>query len=263
MSLDQKLLVGIPTILLGLIIVVSGVIFSILGLVIARRFVPHHRLKTHNDVTGPIFGTLGTVYAVFLAFVLIIVWQNFDKSKLNVENEANCLGDLYRDAESFSATFKQEARLLLNEYTKAVVDEEWKTMVEGRPSSRVEEIVKKLFFLYGNYLPTTTTEQTFFEESVRKLNELDELRTMRLMDSRTGINPLLWLILIVGGVVVIVFTFFFGAENFKAQLIITVLLTTLISLFLFTILSLDFPFSGSMSISPSPFKQIAINWVVR
>jgi hypothetical protein len=83
------------------------------------------------------------------------------------------------------------------------------------------------------------------------------------MDSRTGINPLLWLILIVGGVVVIVFTFFFGAENFKAQLIITVLLTTLISLFLFTILSLDFPFSGSMSISPSPFKQIAINWVVR
>ncbi len=154
-------------------------------------------------------------------------------------------------------------RTLLNEYAKAVVDQEWKTMTRGESSLRVEEAVKKMFMLYSSYLPRTATEQAFFEESVGKLNQLDDFRTMRLMDSRSGINSLLWFVLVGGGVVVIVFTFFFGVENFNAQLITTVLLTVLISLFLFTILSMDYPFTGDISISPAAFKQITVNWVVR
>ncbi len=86
MPLAQQILVGIPTAVLGLIMVAGGVLLALLGLVTARRFIPHHKLKTHNDVTGPIFGAMGTVYAVLLAFVLIVVWENFDKSKANVQN---------------------------------------------------------------------------------------------------------------------------------------------------------------------------------
>jgi len=263
MPLAQQILIWIPTVALGLIMVVGGVLVAVAGLINARRFIPHHKLKGHNDVTGPIFGAMGTVYAVLLAFVLIVVWENFDKSKANVQNEANCLGDLYRDAESFSPVFKQDVRALLNEYAKAVIDDEWKTMIKGEASLRVEEIVKKMFVLYSSYLSRTSTEQAFFEESVGKLNQLDDLRTMRLMDSRSGINFLLWFVLLGGGVVVIVFTFFFGVENFKTQLITTVLLSVLILLFLFTILSMDYPFTGDISISPAAFKQITVNWVAR
>ena len=263
MHLAQQILIWIPTAVLGFIMVVGGVLAAVTGLIYARRFIPHHKLKTHNDVTGPIFCTMGTVYAVLLAFVLIVVWENFDKSKANALNEANCLGDLYRDAESFAPVFKQEVRALLNEYANAVVDDEWKAMVKGESSPRVEEAVKNMFLLYSSYLPRTSTEQAFFEESVDKLNQLDDLRTMRLMDSRSGINFLLWFVLIGGGVVVIVFTFFFGVENFKTQLITTVLLTVLIFLFLFTILSMDYPFTGDISVSPEAFKQITVNWVAR
>ncbi len=263
MPLAQQILVIIPTAVLGLIMVGGGVLAAVAGLVTARRFIPHHKLKGHNDVTGPIFGAMGTVYAVLLAFVLIVVWENFDKSKANAQNEANCLGDLYRDAESFLPSFKQEVRALLKEYADAVVDDEWKAMVRGESSPRVEEAVKKMFLLYSSYLPRTSTEQAFFEESLDELNQLDDLRTMRLMDSRNGINFLLWFVLVGGGVVVIVFTFFFGVENFKTQLITTVLFTVLISLFLFTILSMDYPFTGDISISPAAFKQITLNWVAR
>lgn len=263
MHLAQQILIWIPTVVLGFIMVVGGVLVAVLGLVTARRFIPHHKLKTHNDVTGPIFGAMGTVYAVLLAFVLIVVWENFDKSKANVQNEANCLSDLYRDAESFLPSFKQDVRALLNEYANAVVNDEWKAMVRGESSPRVEEAVKKMFLLYSSYLPRNSTEQAFFEESVGKLNQLDDFRTMRLMDSRSGINFLLWFVLTGGGVVVIVFTFFFGVENFKTQLVTTVLLTVLIFLFLFTILSMDYPFTGDISISPAAFKQITVNWITR
>ena len=79
------------------------------------------------------------------------------------------------------------------------------------------------------------------------------------MDSRTGIEPLLWFVLIVGGLCVVSFTIFFGAENLKAQLAMACMLALLISLILFTILSLDFPFTGSVSISPEPFKMVLLD----
>ena len=190
MPLGQRLLLSIPSFLLGLIIVGGAVILSIAGLLIVHRFVPHHKLKLHNDVTGPIFGTLGAIYAVLLAFAVIIVWQSFDKSSLNVEKEANCLAALYRDSETFSQEFKQKVRSSVKDYAQAVINEEWKTIVRGEASPRVEKILENLWFLYGSYLPKTETEKVFFAESVRKLNELGELRTSRLMDSRTSIHPL-------------------------------------------------------------------------
>jgi hypothetical protein len=207
----------------------------------------------HNDVAGPIFGTLGVVYAVLLAFAVVIVWQSFDKSDLNVEKEAAFLSNIYRDAECFPRDFKENARALTDAYRKGVVNEEWQAMAKGQASPRVEEILRKLWQLYGNYSLKTETERVFFEESVRSLNNLSELRTVRLMDSRSGIHPLLWFVLITGGITTVTFTFFFGSENLRAQLAMSVLLAVLISLILFTILLLDFPFTGDVSISSGPF----------
>jgi hypothetical protein len=94
MPFTQMLLFYIPTMVLGAITVAVFIILSVGGLLLVRQFVPHQRLKVHNDVAGSIFGTLGMAYTVLLAFVVVIVWQNFDKSNLNVQREANCLADL-------------------------------------------------------------------------------------------------------------------------------------------------------------------------
>jgi len=256
MGLGQELLLNIPPLLLFLIMAGFAVILSIAGLLFVRKLVPHHKLKLHNDVAGPIFGTLGAIYAVLLAFAVVVVWQDFDRANSNVEKEANCLASLYHNAEAFSPLFQKEARILLFEYGRVVVQNEWKALAKGESSPKVGEIVKKLWSLYSNYQPKTETEKIFLTESVHKLNELSEFRSTRIMDSRTGVNPLLWFVLIIGGISTITFTFFFGSENLRAQVAMAVLLGVLICLILFTILSLDFPFTGNITISPKAFKII-------
>ena len=67
-------------------------------------------------------------------------------------------------------------------------------MAKGEMSPEVEKIMKKIWALYTVYQPRTSTEQSFFDESVRKLNSFRELRRQRIMDSRTGVEPLLWLV---------------------------------------------------------------------
>jgi len=234
------------------------VLLTVGGLALVRRLIPHHRLKLHNDVAGPIFGTLGVIYAVLLAFVVVIAWGNFDRAAQNVEREADSLSDLSRDAECFPLDFRQSVRSLISEYAKVVMQDEWRLISRGQVSTRAEEIEKKLWLAYGSFSPRTEAERIFFEESVRKLNNFGELRMMRLIESRTGVHPLLWTVLILGGLVTIAFTFFFGAENLNAQMTMSVLLSILISLILFTILNLDFPFSGDIRISSAPFRQLII-----
>lgn len=259
MPIMQQVLLKIPSFVLGLIIIGGATGLSIAGLLIVRHFIPHSRLKAHHDVADPILGALGTIYAVLLAFVVITVWQNFDKSNSNVQLEANYLADIYRDAEAFSPDFRQKVQSLLREYRQAVVNYEWKTMTRGQMSPDVERLMRKIWALYITYQPKNSTEQSFFDESVRKLNSFRELRRQRLMDSRTGIHPLLWFVLITGALATISFTFLFGTENLKAQIIMGVLLSATISLILFAILSLDFPFTGSVAIPPEPFKQILLD----
>ena len=259
MPITQQLLLKIPSLILGLIVVGGFTAFSIAGLLIVRHFIPHGRLKAHHDVADPILGALGAIYAVLLAFVVVTVWQNFDKSNSGVQLEANYLADIYRDAEAFSPDFKQKVDILLREYRQAVVDDEWKTMERGQMSPKVEKLMRGIWSLYTTYQPRNPTEQSFFDESVRKLNSFRELRRQRIMDSRTGIHPLLWFVLIGGALATISFTFLFGAENLKAQIIMVVLLSAVISLILFTIMSLDFPFTGAVSISPEPFKWILLD----
>jgi len=259
MPIAQLLILKVPFFVLGIIVAGGFTAFAVAGVLIVRRYFDHSRLKPHHDVADPILGALATVCAVLLAFVVVTVWQGFDKTNAGVQLEANYLADIYRDSEALPADFHQRVGALLREYRQMVVEREWKTMAEGEMSPEVERLMGRIWALYTKYQPQTPAEQAFFDESVRKLNSFRELRRQRLMDSRTGLGPLLWFVLLAGCLSTIAFTFLFGTENIQAQIIMVVLLSVTISLILFTIMEMDFPFTGAVSISPEPFQMILLD----
>ena len=259
MPFVQTLLLKFPAPVLCLLVVGVEMAFGFCGLLVVRLFFKPSLMKDHNDVADPLFGVLGTIYAVLIAFMVIIVWQQFDKSDLNAKTEANYLADMYRDAEAFPPAFRNELNPLVREYRDAVVKYEWKTMQRGEMSPEVEKLMNKIWGLYTTFKPRNITEQAFFDESVKKINSFRELRRQRIMDSREGIEPLLWFVLIVGGFIIISFTFLFGAENTAAHVIMVILLSAMIGIILFTIMELDFPFTGSIAITSNAFKNLILN----
>lgn len=256
MPITQKLLLYFPSTELGFAVVAVLVFISIVGLALVRRHISHQKLKTHNDIAGPIFGTIGVAYAVLLAFVVVVAWQGFDKSSQNVEIEANCLIDLVRDSKAFSAEFHNKVLIYAEEYGKTVVVDEWPLLAMGRGSDSAREAFNRLFSLYTDYMPENKREEIFLAESVSKLNELGELRRTRVFNSGEGIHPVLWIVLVAGGIVTVVFTFFFGSDNPRAQVLMTSLLAALIAMILYTVLVMDFPFTGKMGIKPNALLQM-------
>jgi hypothetical protein len=251
----QSLLYNIPTPVLGLAIVIIYIGLSITGLFTVRRFFSAHTFKLHNDIADPLFTTLGTIYAVMLAFMVIVTWQSFDTSNKNTALEANYLADLYRDSSPMPPSFRNEVKSDLKIYVSDIINDEWPNMASGSGRSlKVQADQQKLWDLYSGFQPKNETQRVFFAESVKKLNEACEMRRQRLLDARTGLNGILYFILVIGGLIVIAFTLFFGTENFVPQLLMTSMLATLIGLTLFTIMSLDYPFTGDISIKPDVFK---------
>jgi hypothetical protein len=255
MPISQQLTYYCPSLLLAALIVGIGVTASIIGILVVRRMVPHQKLKSHNDIAGAIFNTLGVAYAVLLAFVVIVVWQGYDKAQDNVYAEANCVIDLARDAVGLPQDFRHEVVQLAGEYLELVVNDEWKTLARGERSMNLQRTAKGLVEAYASYEPKTETEKAFYSASVNKLNELLALRNLRISSSKSGLHGVLWMVLVIGGMATIAFPLFFGSENPRSQMIMTSLLATVISLILFLILAYDYPFTGDSRIRPVAFED--------
>jgi hypothetical protein len=256
MPFIQYLLIKIPTSLLGFLIIAIYVFSAMIGLIIIRKFYPYKRCKNHNDIAGFIYATLGVVYAVILAFAVVVTWEQFDKADEITSREANCIASLYQDTKPFPAEFRARIRGELTDYVNAIIHDEWKTMERGRRSARVHEIQENIVQLYSGFQPKNETQKIFLAESVKKLNEASELRRQRILYASTGIHPILYLVLFAGSFITIGFTMLFGTENFTEHLIMTSALAAMIAFALFTIISLDYPFTGKFSIDPDVFVKI-------
>src|SRR3569833_474720 len=79
--------------------VVGGVsLASVLGLYVFRRFAPLDALRPASNEIGNYLQTLGGIYAVLLAFVVYVVWGQFNDARGYLDREATALGDLHRTA---------------------------------------------------------------------------------------------------------------------------------------------------------------------
>ena len=256
MPIIQSLLFHIPTFLFGFIIIFFYVFSTIIGLIIIRKIYPYDRCKNHNDIAGFIFATLGVIYAVILAFTVVVTWEQFDKADDITGREANCIASLNQDTMAFPAEFRARIKGELRDYVNAIINDEWQTMERGQRSSKVHDIQEKIVQLYSGFQPENETQKIFLAESVRKLNETSELRRQRIVYASTGIHPILYFVLFAGSFITIGFTMLFGTENFAEHLIMTSALAAMIAFTLFTVISLDYPFTGKFSIEPDVFIKI-------
>ena len=115
------------------VLVASGL--SLVGLGAVRHVVAQAWLKETNDVVGNYLQTLGTIYAVLLAFVVYVVWGQFNEARALVDREANEVLDLYRTVEALHGPERCAVRDGLRRYVDAVIDEEWGAMARRQLES--------------------------------------------------------------------------------------------------------------------------------
>ena len=247
---------ALATALYVILTVFVPVLVAVVGLVVVQRLVPPDRREEHNDVAGFIYAVLGVAYAVLLAFMLISVWQDYNTAQTNVESEAHELAGVYFLASQLPEPQRTRIQDLARTYARVVVEEEWPLMEQGQTSPRADSLLRQLRLELLQFDPRTKGEQVLYERGLSQLHDAVDARRSRLLEVREGIPNLLWVVLVVGGVITVSFTYLFGLKSNLAHALMVAALTLLICGILFTIGEFDYPFSGIVEIRLDAFKEM-------
>ena len=83
----------------GVLLVGLLSLVAMAGPILVRRRWTLERLETNNEVAGFKFATVGVLYAVLLAFAVIVVWEKFTEADDRVAAEAGAAATIYRLAD--------------------------------------------------------------------------------------------------------------------------------------------------------------------
>jgi protein-S-isoprenylcysteine O-methyltransferase Ste14 len=247
---------ALATALYVILTVFVPVLVAVVGLLLVQRLVPPDRREEHNNVAGFIYAVLGVAYAVLLAFMLIAVWQDYNTAQTTVESEANELAGVYFLASRLPESDRTNIQDLAWMYARVVVEEEWPMMERGQTSPRADSLLRQLRLTLLEFDPRTRGEQVLYERGLTQVHDAVDARRSRLLEVREGIPNLLWVVLVIGGVITVSFTYLFGLKSNLAHALMVAALTLLVCGILFTIGEFNYAFSGVVEIRPDAFREV-------
>jgi hypothetical protein len=245
---ETSLWLMVPGVLLAL------VAYSVGLMLICRKKWGPEKLKVNNEVAGFKFAVIGVLYAVMLAFIVVVVWQDYSETGKAVRNEAEAVGDLNALSFALPETEGNEIRTLVADYAVQVRQSEWQTMTHGLPSRTTANALAHLTHAIFA-LQATEVRDPILQQSLHLLASIQDNRNERLDSANGSVPPIVWIVLIGGAMIILGYPAFFGTSSIAAQTLMTAALAALVALALLPAILLDFPFTGSVTLSSSAFAE--------
>jgi len=245
-----------PLWITAVLLLVPTTILATCGPVIVRRHVTLNRLRANNEVAGFKFATIGVIFAVLLAFAIVIVWERFNQADNDVAKEAGGAATVLRLTQGLDSEHGDAIRKATLAYLRDAVAKDWPAMAQGRAS---HDVTSTLTGIYGAVLKFHTfdaNEGLVIAEILRNVDEIGEARRARLVTASGIVPDIIWMVLFAGAFITIGFTFFFGTANLHAQSAMSGALAILIFGGLLTIIAIDHPFAGSVHVGPEALVAV-------
>jgi hypothetical protein len=242
--------------LLGVLVVLLSVLVALAGLILVRRLVPLAHLKSHNEATSTIHHAIAIVFGVAAAFALFIVWGQLDTAQATTVREAGDVEALYRLATQLPESNRNQLQEQARSYAEVVVDEEWPLLARGQASQDAQNAADKLRESIDEFEPQAIDEQELYARMLTKVDELEENRGLRLIESQEGVPPLIWAAMVALGIITVAFTYLFGMDTPRLHMVRVALLTIVVALSLYTIHTLEYPFTPGVQVGPEAFERV-------
>ncbi|MGA2905483.1 MAG: hypothetical protein ABSD98_16780 [Candidatus Korobacteraceae bacterium] len=258
----RSYILSLPPKMQPVVIIASTVAAAFVVSFLSRMFFGEQRLTLDNSLTTSVYGTLGTTYAVLIAFVVSGVWQSFSDAGDSVKREANALSDLTLVVCSFPAEKSKAPRESIKAYVQGVI-ERWDSLVRvPRDDMRAEEInldtSRALAAAILAIRPGDAREIELYGQALGLLGVWLDARRSRLRSAEGNTAGALWGLLFAGALVLFAFHGMFVAHAWAVWAVLLLGFSFIVGLAFYLIFSLDNPFTGKLSAKPAPFL-----WLVR
>jgi Ca2+/H+ antiporter len=199
----------------NVLIIIACVSGAVLFLFLVTRASTAPSRRESNDFTGAVVAVIGTTYAVILAFTLSGVWSMFQQAQANEEQEANAVVNVFRIATQLQDPNAKPIRDLCVRYVDNTVGREWAMMEKDQMTPEGAEMINRLWTLAGESQAHAQPDAIAAYQLMEELRGLTQYRRLRAMQSREHLPGILWTVLIVGGIITVAASCFFGVPNFR------------------------------------------------
>jgi len=243
---------NVPTVPLGVVIIAASVVFSLVILAWVRRRGAHAFMD--NDALGVLFTVIGIVYGIMLAFAIVDLWTSFGAARETISAEAGALAQVTVDIRPLAQADRHAVEASIATYVRTVVTEERMAMRNGRESEAAHTALDAVAFTLERAQPVTPAQQAWYSEAVTKLNEVVTARRTRLEAAEGGMPLPFELLLFLGAVIPIGFMTLVNVPHRAITTAMVVATAALVGYGLFLVVILNFPFSGTVTVSFEPFR---------
>lgn len=240
-----------PTIWAFIFFVVLITLLSLLGLYVFKQFnIRSIICEEHNTIIGIFITIISVFLGVMLTFVIIDVWNDYDRARLDATKEALSIFILYQTVRALPDT--GDIQDVIIEYLEFIINVEYpalRNMVIPPEGNQFIVILQDLIY---NLEPQDDREIVVYNEAIDTLNLVASYRVDRLDSGRVGINSLVWWITIIDAVLLVIMSWFLICST-VAHYILSGIVSIYIASAVFLTLILSYPFRGYGAITPFPF----------
>jgi hypothetical protein len=235
------------------IITLATIFASAGGVLLVRKLTDRQQLKDNHPVTDPLMATVGMLFAILLGFMVANAMTRFEECRLNVQAESGAVGDLFRLSRGLTDPTKSGVMINCLKYIDSVVDEEWPLMASEKMSDKTQVIYSEMWSQVTAFEPKTQGQSNLHQSLVASMTKLGECRRTRASQIQSHMPIVLWFVVGIGALVTVSFSFFFGLDSVKLQMTMTALLTYVLCMNVYLLISFNDPFSGDVKIKPIAF----------
>jgi Protein of unknown function (DUF4239) len=226
------------------------------GPALIRRFFEVEQLRSNNEVAGFKYAVIGVLYAVLLAFVVVITWERFYDAEKALAAEAGSAATIFRLSGGLDETSAARLRANMAAYLQSVLADDWPAMAGGRSSPVTTRVLSDLYEELVHYRPADLHDADMQKDLLSELDQMTRARRERLVMAEGTVPNVIWFVIFLGAALTIVFSFFFGIRNVLVQSLMTGVLAAIIFSAILVVVAIDRPYTGAVTVSKDSIRSV-------
>lgn len=240
----------------AIVIISCLVIIAVAGQAFALRNKSADQVDLSSSGAEAMLGVVGTLFSVLLGLLVAGAIERYHDVKVEVENEANGVGNIFRLAKGLDDRDRLRLRGLCREYSTYVVDEEWKLMQEKKTSPQAQDRYNKLWEACVSVMPNGDREVNLHSAILENMDTVGTNRRARIIACTTSMPVTLWAVIICGSAITIAFTYLFTVKMGALHWMMTGLVAVSLGLNIWLLAAYSTPFSGDLQLQPQGFQLL-------
>ena len=245
-----------PIWMVGLLVVCLASGGAVAVELLARAVIPLQARREANDVAASMFSVIGVLFAVLLAFVVMLTYEGYAGARVATASEAVAAQEVADAASGLNEPARDGMARSLAAYLDAVIGREWPAQAAGREDRSGAAALASMVAVASRYQPASAAEGDEHAALLAALARLRDARATRQVAASSVVPPVVWAVMLMGGALTVLAGSFVAAPDVRAHLIMSATLAASGAIVVVMVLALAQPFRGDIRVSPAPFEQV-------